>query len=385
MDFDVVIVGGGLAGLALAVALKKTRLSVALIEDDDAPTVSQHWDSRIYALTPANKNFLTEIGVWGHLDASRICPVQEMAIFGEGDGYLGFSAYEAGVDELAWILEASSMRLELWENIKRQGNLTLFCPAAPQSLHIDQSGAIIGLVDGRQLVARLVVAADGANSWTRSAAGIDADFNDYEQYGVVANFVGEYGHRNTACQWFLEGDVVAFLPLPENRLSIVWATSRSNADRLLALAPDQFCMEVAAAGKNRFGGLMLETSPVVFPLRLMRVPRLAMPRFALIGDSAHAIHPLSGHGINLGFGDAQCLAETLAACPEHIDCGDLSWLRRFDRARKEQILALQSITHGLQRLFAQSNPLLAILRNHGLSITHRMPFVKNLLVRYAIG
>lgn len=384
MDFDVVIVGGGLAGLSLAVALKRSRLSIALVEGR-APVPPAGWDARIYAISPANVRFLEEIGAWQHLDAGRIQPVRTMEVYGDAGGRLDFSAYDAGVGELAWILEASLMQRELWETARRQGNVTLFCPGVPQGLTFAPEAATLTLADGRELKSRLVVAADGADSWTRSAAGIEVDFKPYGQHGVVANFETEKPHREVACQWFRQDGILAYLPLPGKLMSIVWSTPAEHAAELLALPPEAFCERVADAGGRRLGALSLVTPPAGFPLRLMRAPRMAAPRLALIGDAAHAIHPLSGHGINLGFQDARALADTLLAKPEHVDCGDLALLRRFERARKEEVVMLQTVTDGLQKLFGLPGEPFAALRNLGLNFTHRLPVVKDLLVRYAMG
>jgi ubiquinone biosynthesis UbiH/UbiF/VisC/COQ6 family hydroxylase len=373
-----------LAGLALAVALKRSRLSIALVENR-APIRPEGWDARIYAVSPANARFLESIGAWADLDATRISPVRDMEICGDAGGRMDFSAYDAGVSELAWIVEASSMQRELWETARRQGNVTLLCPAVPRRLTFDDAAATLTLADGRELRTRLVVAADGADSWTRTAAGIEVSFKPYEQHGVVANFVTEKPHREVACQWFRSDGVLAYLPLPGNLISIVWSTPAEHAAELLALSPEAFCERVADAGGRRLGALSLVTPPAGFPLRLMRAPRMVAPRLALIGDAAHAIHPLSGHGINLGFQDARVLAETLMQRPEHVDCGDVAWLRRFERARKEEVVALQSVTDGLQRLFSLPGQPFALLRNAGLNFTHRLPVVKDLLVRYAMG
>lgn len=384
MDFDVVIVGGGLAGLSLAVALKRSRLSIALVEGR-APVRPDGWDARIYAISPANARFLEEIGAWAHLDQGRIQPVRTMEVYGDAGGRLDFSAYDAGVAELAWIVEASLMQRELWETARRQGNVTLLCPGVPRRLTFADDAATLALADGRELRSRLVVAADGADSWTRAAAGIEVDFKAYGQHGVVANFAIEKPHREVACQWFRPDGVLAYLPLPGRLMSIVWSTPAEHAAELLALSPEAFCDRVADAGGRRLGALTLVTPPAGFPLRLMRAPRTVAPRLALIGDAAHAIHPLSGHGINLGFQDARVLAETLQARPEHVDCGDLAWLRRYERARREEVIALQSVTDTLQRLFALPGQPFALLRNAGLNFTHRLPVVKDLLVRYAMG
>lgn len=385
MDFDVVIVGGGLAGLALAVALRASHLAVALIEGK-TPTAPSGWDARIYAVSPANARFLDDIGAWRHIDSSRVTAVHRMEIRGDGNGRLDFSAYDSGVDELAWIAEASLLQRELWESAKRQSNLTLFCPATPQRVEFSADKAALELVDGRTLRAKLIVAADGADSWTRNAAGIDVEFHPYGQQGVVANFACEKPHRNTAFQWFRADGVLAYLPLPPDKLmSIVWSAPDEYARELLALPPADFCRRVAAAGQDRLGALELITPPAGFPLRLMRAPHFVAPRLALIGDAAHAIHPLSGHGINLGFQDARVLAEVLTQRPAHVDCGDERWLRRYERVRKEEVVALQSVTDGLQRLFSSPSLPLSVLRNFGLNLTNHLPVARDVLIRYAMG
>ena len=384
-QFDVVIVGAGLAGLSLAVALRASHWSVAVVEGRQ-PQAVDGLDPRIYAVSPANARFLDAIGIWQHLDTHRLAPVREMEIFGDAGGHLSFSAYDSGVTELAWIIESSLMHAELWQSARRQAKLTLLCPARPQTLSIESEAAYLTLGDGRRLSARLIVAADGADSWVRQAAGIDVDFKAYEQMGVVANFACEKPHQDTAFQWFRDDGVLAYLPLPGgNRISIVWSTAAEHAGELLTLTEAEFCRHVADAGAERLGKLALLTPAAGFPLRLMRAPHSVAARLALIGDAAHAIHPLSGHGINLGFQDAKVLADMLTTCPDHIDCGEHRWLRRYERTRKEEVVALQSATHGLQRLFLPHNPLLSVLRNAGLNLTNALPVIKDTLVRYALG
>jgi ubiquinone biosynthesis UbiH/UbiF/VisC/COQ6 family hydroxylase len=382
--FDVAIVGGGLAGLALATALRGTQLSVAVVEGH-APTRPDGWDARIYAVSPGNARFLESTGIWQHLDRSRMTAIEAMEIFGDAGGHMNFSAYDSGIEELAWIIESSALQHELRETARRQGNVTLYCPARPQALALDPAQAVLTLDNGHLLSAQLVVAADGADSWTRSAAGIEVKFDSYGQLGVVANFACERSHRNTAFQWFREDGVLAWLPLPGNLMSMVWSTPEATAQELLALPIGAFCDRVAAAGGEQLGKLELVTPPAGFPLRLMRAPRTVAPRLALIGDAAHTIHPLSGHGINLGFQDARVLAEVLAAKPAHIGCGDVRWLRRYEWARKEEVVALQFATDGLHRLFGAGNAPLAALRNAGLNLVQHLPVVRDALARYAIG
>ncbi|MRR51804.1 MAG: UbiH/UbiF family hydroxylase [Rhodocyclaceae bacterium] len=384
MRFDVLIVGGGLAGLSLAVALRSARLSVALVESRP-PRRPEGWDARVYAVSPACAGFLSGIGIWDRLDSRRIEPVQTMAVRGDAGGRLDFSAYDSGVSELAWILEGSLMQTELWETVTRQANLTLFCPARPQKLELGPQAAVLDLEDGRRIEAALVVGADGADSWVRNAAGIAVNFKHYGQMGVVANFECSRPHRGTAFQWFREDGILAWLPLPGNRMSMVWSTPDEHARELLGLSAEALCQRVAAAGGDALGDFSLLTPAAGFALRLMRAPHTAAHRLALIGDAAHAIHPLSGHGINLGFLDARALAALLAEKPDFVDAGDLALLRRYQRARREEVVALQTVTDGLQRLFAPAHPLLAAVRNAGMNLTGRLPILRDALVRYALG
>ena len=388
MSFDVLIVGGGLAGLSLACALRDTRLKIALVESR-APTPSVGWDSRVYALSPANASFLQEIGVWKHLDATRIAPIHAMDVAGDAGGKLEFSAYESGISELGWILESSLMACEMWENVKRQSNLSLFCPARPEALEFGETSATLTLDDGQKLSARLLVGADGRDSWVREAAGLKAINTPYGELGVVANFSCEKPHRGIARQWFRDDGVLAWLPLagaPEaHRFSMVWSTPDAHAETLLALSPEALCERVAVAGNNALGALELLTPAAAFPLRLMRVPKTIAPRLALVGDAAHGIHPLSGHGINLGYQDARTLAALLAETPEWQDIGSERLLRRYTRARQEEILLMQYTTDTIRRIFREKLPALTPLRNIGMKLTNNLPVLKNLLVRYAIG
>jgi len=383
-QFDLIIVGGGLAGASLAIALRDTRLRIALVESQP-PRRPEAWDARIYAISPANVGFLESIGAWKHLDAGRMAPIRAMQIFGDAGGKLEFSAFDTGVSELGWILESSLMACEFWESAKRQGNLKLFCPARPQRLEFRHDAAILELGDGSLLSGRLLVGADGRDSWVRQAAGLAAENTAYGEKGLVANFATEKPHRNIAYQWFRDDGVLAYLPLPGNRISIVWSTPDDQADELCALARQQLCERVAEAGRHMLGKLDLLTPAAAFPLRLMRVPQTVAQRLALVGDAAHGIHPLSGHGINLGFQDAQVLAALLAAAQPWQDIGQEKFLQRYQRARREETVLMQGATDGLRRLFREAPPGLRPLRNLGLNLTNGLPFVKNALVRYALG
>ena len=315
LHFDILILGAGLAGASLAAALRRSPYRIGLVESRAPGPAPAGWDSRVYAVSPASQRFLQDLGAWRHLDAARLTPVYDMAIRGDGGGRLDFSAWDSGVDLLAWIAEAGLMQRELWEGLRRQDNLTLLCPAQPQGLEVRRDAVLLRLTSGETLQAALAVGADGADSWLRAQAGLPADILGYGEMGVVANFECERPHRNTAFQWFRHDGVLAWLPLPGERISMVWSTPEAHAGKLLGLEAAALCRRVAEAGGQRLGALAPLTAAATFPLRMIRVPRIVAPRLALIGDAAHAIHPLSGHGINLG-----CSGATHAPGPRRLPC-----------------------------------------------------------------
>ncbi|TSA15082.1 MAG: UbiH/UbiF family hydroxylase [Betaproteobacteria bacterium] len=386
MDFDVVIIGAGLVGASFATALRGAGLKLALVEAQAPVAAAETWDSRIYAISPGSVAFLDELGVWKRLDSARTGAVHEMHIRGDAaDAQLRFSAYEAGVAELATIVESNRLQAALWQRLEHQHNLELICPERCAGLQLGDAAAELTLSSGRSLRARLVVAADGMHSWARQAAGISADEKSYGQMGVVANFACARPHHDTAFQWFRGDGVLAYLPLPGQRMSMVWSTPDAHAAQLIALPADALCAEVGEAGGNVLGGLELLTSAMQFPLVRMRATRLAAARIALIGDAGHVLHPLAGQGVNLGFGDAKVLAEVVLQREQFRDPGEMRLLRRDERARAEEILALAWVTDGLQRLFAAPGGAVSKLRNAGLNLTNALPVVKNLLIRRALG
>ncbi|WP_035383152.1 UbiH/UbiF family hydroxylase [Ferriphaselus sp. R-1] len=384
MEFDVVIVGGGLVGASLAAALKDSGLNLALVEGQSAQFSHEGWDPRIYAITPGNVEFLKQCGSWQRQDMSRVQPVEAMRVFGDDNSELEFSAYEIGAPELTFILENRLMQEALWDTIRDQDNLTMFNPARCASLDLALNTATLRLDDGRELRAKLVVGADGRDSWVRKQAGMDEAPTPYQQHGVVANFRCEKPHRGVAYQWFRPDSILAYLPLPQQQMSMVWSVLPEKSAELLELSSDELCAQVAAAGHHTLGELELVTPPASFALRILRLPHIVKPRLALVGDAAHNVHPLAGQGVNLGFRDARELAQVLLARGPQPDCGDHALLRRYDRARQEDIFSMLTTTDTLKKLFCNADPLLRKVRNLGLSATHQLTPAKRMLARHAL-
>jgi 2-octaprenylphenol hydroxylase len=385
MDLDVVIIGGGLVGASLATALKSSGLSIGLLESQPASANNDGWDSRIYAISPGNAKFLEECGAWQHLDMGRVQAVHAMRVFGDEGAELDFSAYEIGAPELNFIVENRLLQQALWQALEQQDNLTLFHPARCASLAWHDDYAQLSLQDGREIRAKLIVGADGRDSWVRQQAGITATPSLYQQHGVVANFTAENPHRGTAFQWFQPNGILALLPLPQQMVSMVWSVSPDKSAALLALPHEELCAEVATASHHTLGELKLVTAPAAFPLRLLNLPRIIASRLALVGDAAHNVHPLAGQGVNLGFRDARELANVLLLRGAQADCGDAHLLRRYERARREDIVSMQLTTDALKHLFNNNNPLLRRLRNLGLSVTDRIVPLKKMLSRHALN
>lgn len=385
-DSDVLIVGGGLVGLALAGALREAGLRLALVEAH-APRnlpAAEIWDSRIYAISPGSAAFLERCGAWQGVPEERVTRVETMRIFGDdGRAELQFNAYDCGLRELAFIVESNRLQHSLWQVARASARIV--CPASWSTLELGAHEAILRLDDGSAVGARLIVGADGADSRVRAAAGIAATPEDYGQLGVVANFSCENPHRGVAFQWFRRDGVLALLPMPGNRVSMVWSIAHDRGRELMALPAAELAAEVETASQGVVGALALITPAAGFPLRLLRVTDFTRPRIALVGDAAHNVHPLAGQGVNLGFRDARELAAVLAGRGPERDCGDRLLLRRYERARREDVLSMQLMTHGLQKLFGYDAVWVGKARNLGLKLTNWQPQLKSFLVHHAVA
>jgi 2-octaprenylphenol hydroxylase len=383
---DVVIVGAGLVGASLAAALAPSGLRVVLIEPRPPVPPAESWDSRVYAVSPGSAAFLAGVGAWNEVDAARVARVETMRIFGdEPTAQLRFSAYEAGLSELAFIAESGRLQSALWQCVSHLPQVRILCPTTCDAMlhHADHVEML--LAGGTTLRTQLVVGADGAQSWVREQAGIKVIAHDYAQSAVVANFAAAQPHYDTAYQWFRTDGVLALLPLPGNGVSMVWSTSHTHAQALMALDALSLAQCVREASADTLGALSVMTPPAAFPLRLQRVSALIKPRLALVGDAAHNVHPLAGQGVNLGFRDARELAAVLCDRGAQRDCGDVMLLRRYERARKEDVLSMQMATDSLQKLFGSRAVWLSQTRNLGMRVVENLPLIKKLLVQHAVA
>jgi 2-octaprenylphenol hydroxylase len=386
--YDVIVVGAGLVGMSCALALSQQGLSVCLFDSKPQPDLREaepdedNWDSRIYAISPANASWLASMGVWQRLDAGRICPIAQMQIFGDAASRLEFDASEAHVENLGFIVESRQLEAALM-SVLVDSSVHLKLGIAPKAAIFTQQQAGIHLAD-EQLSAELIVAADGAHSWLRHQAGIAVTTHDYHQQGVVANFETEISPRHVAYQWFDHHGVLAFLPLPGNRMSMVWSVDEIFAKQLLELPAESLSDRVGQQVSMQLGKLKLLTEARAFPLKQQTADSLVQLKLALVGDAAHTVHPLAGQGVNLGFRDVIVLAETLQNRNPQQRYGDLMLLRRYERARKADIMAMKSVTRGLSELFLNPHDIVRTIRNRGLNLTNQQAGIKKYLMQQAI-
>ena len=397
---DVCIVGDGAIAKTTALGLAQQGHKVTLLCPPAAPLTvggtappEPSWDVRVFALNHTAYNLLSSLKVWDALDAARVAPVDTMAVNGNGDGQggqtgkLAFDAYGAHVGALAWILEDRNLNQALDAALKFAHNVTQVRGRAVK-LETSATDATLRLDDGASLVAALVLGADGAQSWVRGQCDIDLDYRPYGQRGVVTNFACALPHHGVAHQWFIGADgIVALLPLPGQRVSLVWSAPDALADTLMAEPASALVERLAPLCASQLGALTPLQPELVrdFPLRLIRPHTMVAPRVALMGDAAHAVHPLAGHGMNLGFGDVVALLKVLAEREPQRDIGDERVLSRYARARKEDVLLMVAATDGLQRLFGSNLEPLRVVRNFGLNLLDKLPMLKRRLITQALG
>lgn len=392
-DYDILIIGGGLVGACLAGLLAAERnlasLRIGLIEaQPPSQPPTGDIDIRVSAISRASQATLARAGGWQLLPPAHISPYAEMVVWDaagqpHGQGSVHFSADATSEPDLGSIVENRQLQWALYSSPLLRDRVTLL-RASLAALAFDPASAIAtaNLADGRRITARLIVGADGAASRSRSLAGIEVTSRPYDQSAVVTHVRTERPHRQTAWQRFLSDGPVALLPLADGRSSIVWTTTPDHATRLVEMPTEEFERELVAATDGVFGRIELAAPRARFPLQLMHAREYCRLGFVLVGDAAHAVHPLAGQGVNLGFADCAALVATLAEAAAVSSTGwaDRRWLRRYERWRKSDNWLAAGVIDGLGRLFGNSDPRVGALRRAGLDLVDRSGLAKRLLI-----
>lgn len=398
--FEVLVVGGGLAGLSMSSALASAGLSVAVVDrDDPANMVAAPYDGRSSALARGSQQMLAAIGVWPHMAAAAE-PILDIRV---SDGKVGrpasglflhYDHEEVSGEPLGYIIENRETRLAFQAHLPSLDSLTTFAPDELADLDRTTGGAhrvTARLKSGQKISAELVIAADGRNSMLRQQAGIRTTNWDYPQCGIVGTVLHELPHEGVAHEHFLLAGPFALLPMTDDakgrhRSSLVWTESRDLTPHMLALSEADFCEEMRRRFGDSLGALSLPGKRWSYPLSLMHAERYSDHRLALIGDAAHAIHPISGQGFNLGLKDVAALSECIVDARRlGLDICSPQVLARYERWRRFDNMALIATTDGLNRLFSNDLPPVRLARDLGMAAVNRMPGLKRFFMSHAMG
>ena len=386
---DVAIIGGGMVGLTVAAALEKSGLRVAVIESklpstelDDLP------DIRVSAISRASENILEYVGAWQGIASRRSASYTSMKVWEQDSfAHIDFEAEQIAQSNLGHIVENRVIQLSLLEKIEKQDNVTLFAPERCCKILFGESEAWINLESGKAITAKLVVGADGANSWLRQQLDIPLTHWDYGHSALVANIRTVEPHNKTARQIFRPEGPLAFLPLGESNLSsIVWSLDPLHAENLVSMPEEEFNKQLTAAFDNQLGLCQVEGERQAFPLKMRYAKDFVKDRVVLVGDAAHTIHPLAGQGVNLGLADAAALAETIMELHlEGKDIGLKANLRPFERWRKSEAAQMIASMQGFKELFSGDNPIKKMVRGLGMSLANELTPVKDECLKRALG
>ncbi|WP_416307741.1 FAD-dependent monooxygenase [Neptunicella sp. SCSIO 80796] len=393
-SFDILIVGGGMVGLTQALAIDhlccgSKPLTVAVVDSQSGnQPLSDQPELRVSAINMASERLFGHIGVWKNIADVRLQPYFGMQVW-EQDSFarIEFDHQQAGQTHLGHIIENQLIRQSLWDAAERSENIELIAAASISKLDVGERDAFVTLDNGELITARLVVGADGANSWVRRQMNLPITHWDYEHKAIVATIKTELPHLQQARQVFTPTGPLALLPLwQDNLCSIVWSQDNREANRLLAMTDTEFNQALSSTFDMQAGLCELHSERISYPLQMRYARQWVKPRLALIGDAAHTIHPLAGQGANLGLMDAAALAQNLAELHlNNKDIGLYKSLRSYERWRKTEALKLVASMEGLKRLFNGANPLQKLLRGSGMALANKLPMLKNTAIRQAMG
>lgn len=390
--YDLLIIGGGMVGLTLALAVRKlTSFTVAVVDASPLGEISVEPDVRVSAINATSQALFENLKVWKNITENRAQVYQHMHIWDKaGYGKLLFDHDHIQSDHLGHIIENSVIRQALWQKAQQDSGITLYTSEALNNIAFGDSEVFASFGQQAPIMAKLVVGADGANSWLRNQLKIPLTFRDYDHHAIVATVACQQGHQNTAWQVFLPTGPLAFLPLAseskgQQLASIVWSTSPEDAQRILALTPDEFNQEITAAADGKLGVVSLESERYSYPLKMRLAQKFIDQRAVLIGDAAHTIHPLAGQGVNLGLKDAAALAETLALTSTTAFEFDIKALKKFERWRKNDAMEMIAAMEAIKQAFTPQQKPTQILRGLGMELLNKLTPVKKQLIKQALG
>ena len=387
--YDIIIVGGGMVGATLACALGNSSFKIAVIEAQqshfDWPEGSH--DIRVSAITHASQHIFENLGVWESMQQDGVAAYEQMHVWdASGQGQIHFDSTEVGQADLGHIIENRIIQKAVQNRLSDFDNIDLLMPVQLQSMQMSKQGVELLCADGLKLMTKLLVGADGANSWVRKTAGISLSSWAYHQNAVVCNVNTSESHQSACWQQFMPEGPLAFLPLADGQSSIVWSTTEEKSQSLLNMDEHSFNQELQLTFGSSLGRIQLSSERSAFPLRLRHANQYVQKNLALIGDAAHTVHPLAGQGVNLGLLDAVVLAEELLRAQENKrEVGALSTLRRYERRRKGDNMAMLAAMDGFKRLFSNDFTPLKLIRNSGLNIADKLNPIKNLMIKRAMG
>jgi 2-octaprenyl-3-methyl-6-methoxy-1,4-benzoquinol hydroxylase len=386
-EYDVLIVGGGMVGATLGCSLGGSRLRVAVLEDAPPPAFApeQPHDLRVSAVSIASASILRTVGAWKGVASRRLCPFRRMRVW-EERGDVEFRSEELNEPVLGYIVENRVIQLAVLDRLRDFANIDLLCPVKTRRIDYSAKGSTIELEDGRVLVGRLLVAADGGYSRVRQVAGMGVSGWDYEQHALVLTVETAYGQQDITWQRFVPAGPQAFLPLDGPHASLVWYNTPEEVKRLKSLPDDDLLRELRETFPPCLGDIKAIEARGSFPLKRQHALNYTKEGVALIGDAAHMIHPLAGQGVNIGLLDAAALAQTLiGAHRKGRDVGSAKVLDEYESMRRSNNLIMMTTMDLFYRVFGNANPPLKFFRNLGLGLAERLKPAKKIAMRYAMG